>query len=456
MIKKKLLYKLISFLVVLSLISSMLFYSSTVFGDLKKSYNIVLANNEEGYENIKNEICINLYSKLYKTMKFDSKYPSDFAGAYIDENDVLNICYTTQPDEYEQIFSKSVVDRCIEKVVYDILSAKNSEKKFILDSVLEECVESYISKISDSKEDLIDEFINYEEKKFSYEYLLNVQDVLGDEMLKFSISKTEVIESTNSVNIYCGDEKRQGEILKYLKSKIDNFDSDSVIFYLSNEKSIPTAIYSAPSGTRTYSGSSSGTIGFHAFYQGRIGVVTNSHVAPLSTLMSNYDGRYMGTPSVSLIHGNTGSDFAFIAFPNPTSQWDFSYEILPDSNDGVEIDRVAYSFELISGANTVKYGVTTGYTTGNIIAVYAQITTSYGGGIGDVVMKDVISYSNATMLGDSGGPIGLQTEDGKFRLAGINFAKAPDSPNGYATKYKYLYAFTIVAYTKQHDGGKYK
>ena len=358
---------------------------------------------------IKNSVSVEICSLFRKILWEEfgyEKYPNDFAGAYInDENSLVLVFTHGNSDKYKFYITKEMIRQIIYygKYMYS----------------LSESTKNYIEK----------NIVSFVEKTFSYNYLIELQRGLNNVFLELDLIKTALNERTNTVDIYLKNWNSKDNVCEYLKKM--NYSTDAVAFYKSDsdvlqQMSPGNRIVFDKTGAR-------GTIGFNAIYNDEYGIVTNSHLALIDETIK-FNNIVVGQPSFSIIDEityNKSVDVAFIPFPDQASyaasQMIDNDVIITSTGRPVStsiISDIALRSELILGADNYKYGVSTERTIGKITSTCVSIYVGYGSG--GRVMCDVISYSNNGDQGDSGGPFGMFSNDtlGRYyiRLMGINFA----------------------------------
>ena len=196
-------------------------------------------------------------------------YPSDYAGAYIDEADNLHILLTKDVDDASEYDYRAIVR--------------------------------------------YDEDIVFEVAKYSFSFLNDAQWTVGGVMADFGISDTVVNVQANRLEIGLVDRSMEGAVVEFLQTKFDGFDDNCVVFgdAIKIELTASNAPNNALSGSNATSAVGRATIGFNAVRNGRNGVVTAGHYAVTGRTIGNALGTNIGAASASdTING--GLDAAFV------------------------------------------------------------------------------------------------------------------------------------------------
>lgn len=358
---------------------------------------------------LKNSACIDIISEFRLNIweqYGEETYPDDYAGAYIDDENNLVICYT-----------QGKLDRLVSFYSDDMLTKATASRMSML--------------LSSAKEEVTKDLVTFAKKQFSYNYLFALNNKLGDYFSEFNLVTTVLNEEANTIDIYMHDLSYRSDMIDRIQKM--NYSPNAVTFYETTEQ--PIATKNAYAGDKIWYNygflglsTSSGTIGFNARYNGVNGVVTNGHVAEAGKTMKVAGGT-LGKPTFSNYSNNGKVDVAFVPFPDQS--WATSNLI---KNDGytrpVSYGGPAYSYlsgsaSITQGANTYKYGITTGKSFGKITSTSININCDYGDN--DVrLIKDCFGYSNSSQKGDSGGPVGIYSlgswGESRVSLTGINFA----------------------------------
>ena len=128
---------------------------------------------------LKNSASIEIISEVRQNIwkqYGDEVYPDDYAGAYIDDENNLVICYTP--------------------------GNKSKMTSFYNDSILDKSVKRFDSVTVIGKKSIVDKLVSFVEPPFSYNYLYSLNDSLVDCFEEFKVVKTALNEETNTVDIY--------------------------------------------------------------------------------------------------------------------------------------------------------------------------------------------------------------------------------------------------------------
>lgn len=364
----------------------------------------------------KNSACVDIITDFRMNMwnKFGNQiYPDEYAGAYIDDNNNLVICYTAGNIEAISAFYSA------EKTT-QITAGRLS---------------TFTARVA---ADAVRELVSFEEVKYSYNYLFGLNDTMVDYFAEFGICSSALCETENKVEVQLNDISLKSSLEVRLQEEGIPLDAVNIVS-VATEVSADKNAYSGDAvwyttGFLGLGGKHTGTIGFNAVYNGVAGVVTNGHVAESGKNMK-VSGGTLGTPTFSTYANNGKVDVAFVPFPS--NSWTTSGEIkqdgytMPAGYDGAiysYLDAAASSASLVVGAKIYKYGNTTKKTLGNLISTSVNITANYGTDDDPDrrVIKDCIEYSNTRQGGDSGGPVGTYVADSwgrcRVNLAGLHFA----------------------------------
>ena len=300
--------------------------------------------------------------------------------------------------------------------------------------------------------------VAYNIKKFSYNFLNEIHLAVVSLMSNYSIHSVGIMQRYNKVKIELYDETHIDNVLRHL-SRLEFFENDAVSFTVScmptptsieNETSYTNLSPLSNNLTPIHAGSRithirdgfnrGGTISAKATCNitGRRGIITNAHVSTSRPYTQTHrpSGRVIGTVAQSLMVGV--ADAAFIPFENPNS-WEFSSsaswltnptnDFWTNNSSQYAITEITYKVasrdEIIEGAPVVKFGQTTGRTTGIIdfstsVIVGSRERPFYDGSYGRLFTDQIVHTANA-LPGDSGSPVFI-VRDGKYILAATHFA----------------------------------
>jgi len=341
-------------------------------------------------------------NSVSKHMKFRDMY----SGMYIDDTGGLVICYKNDDMFYLKYFFEKTL-------------SENSS--FLSQKAVE---------------------IMYKKSLFSSYELTNTMRLLEENVDSLNIQSLGIIQKDNIVEIGISEEYSIDEILAFLSQSICSFDERIVKFVIESSPLTLTTSYYAHPGTEIkykwlFWYYDSGTIGFNAYdpVSGKYGVVTNAHVVYGHTNWYNENNKLIGTVTYSTMEDGP-VDAAFITFTNSsTVTWVETYEPkLPDGST-TYLSEVLPEQYIVEGAPVYKIGITSGYTSGQILITdYTYYNISYpDGGIYDIT--NTIKYTNTSQPGDSGGPVWFcegSRGPGHYLIA-INFARDA-SENGYGIR----------------------
>ncbi len=302
------------------------------------------------------------------------EYSDIFAGTYLDSEGLLNVCLTT-----------------------DIPMAMTLEEE---------------------------QEIIYHVREFSYTYLYSIYEFLTKNMIELHIQGVGINQKDNAVIVEIRNKSLEAEIINNIQK--NGFDKDVVRFSIIAENNTGK-VYNIYAGQKIDKGIwgllGRGTVGGPAVRNsdGKIGVITNDHVAPSGSTM--YLGsKKLNKPAINQRSGEC--DAAFIPFQN-SSSWNYHQGTVKDVKTDSNHSLVRYggNSRIIQGAKTKKFGITTGLTEGEIIYTIYTSNTHYHDGT-QVVISNCIKYSNSSIDGDSGGPVFVYYSGarGSYYLVALNFA----------------------------------
>jgi len=282
-------------------------------------------------------------------------YPSEYAGAYIDEDDNLHILLTKDAD---------------------------METEFAYRAIL-----GY------------DEDVVFEVAKYSFSFLKDIQRTVADVMTDFDIRNIGVNVQANTLVIGLVDRTMEGAVVEFLQTKFDGFDTDCIMFgnAVQYELTASNAANNALAGSALSIGNPTPTLGFNAIRNGKYGVVTAGHIATVGTTIKNAVGTTIGNASAgdSLFDG---IDAAFVEFENQ-AYMQASYQLMGTRPDGDILTNYYPTDYYLPGLDTYKIGTNTGFTTGKVLGVDE---IHY---VGTTKFTKQIHLSNLQRNGDSGGPV---------------------------------------------------
>lgn len=268
----------------------------------------------------------------------------------------------------------------------------------------------------DQKENYIcffaDDEINFHEVDFTLEELIEAKNKISAYMYDYNIEGIGIYQKDNIIKVSYNDNFSEPDFNELLDEL--NISRD-MINILMEEKFFETAA-TVPSGSRIDI-SQYGTVGFNAYrpQTGQYGIVTAGHLlkdVSNATTIRDSSNRVINTRGSSIVYHNNNedTDCAFIPF-NGSYGWRTT-TIYSNSGYTGNIIGSNYVNSTLEGTPVVKYGATTGRQTGTILSI------SYDGNMGGLNKYDYIHCSNSNKGGDSGGPIGIES-DGKLTLVAL-------------------------------------
>jgi len=262
----------------------------------------------------------------------------------------------------------------------------------------------------------------YRQDAYSYNFLARKMDVLFEADDDFGIHKVSLREDKNRLYIYLTDINRVRDINNFLSDQ-GAFDEDAIVFIDDPKYFLSWSSGPAYSGEEiTVPSVRSGTIGVNAICNetGKIGVITNEHVARLGDTVT-HGGDIIGTVSKArLVNGGT-VDASFTPFQNP-----YDWDMTPNSrNSGTTHTNVRFTnnIAILNGAGIMKIGVATDTQYGTIRCANTYTNLENPHGSGTIRINDTIELNVKHDKGDSGGPVYFNdTQTGTLWLIGIHFA----------------------------------
>ena len=264
-------------------------------------------------------------------------FPDNYAGIFIDDNDVLHVCYTSDV--------KSILNNNIDGVIY-------------------------------------------EKAEYSYNYLLEIYNVISSNMIALSVDSVAINEFDNKVKV-AADESRYNVIIDFLKDSINNFDPKSIL--LSKPEKI---VATDAGGSSIQTSSSTFTLGYNAYQAstGKYGFVTCAHAVSIGSTVNRtgWFGSALGSVSKRQYSGNI--DAAFVPYNDQSNKTKYS-------KTGHNITGTYSRLAITSGMNVTKYGHTTGLTHGKVSYPNATIIVK------EKYFQDQVQIEIRQEKGDSGGPV---------------------------------------------------
>ena len=401
---------------------------------------------EEYEKRLKNEDSNDMATKLRSSfprkkviindvVTLETAYPDDYAGAYIDENNVLHIktvgtksqqlykaVINTPVAEFEEklksfndaMFVDGIEKSGLQAQSFASSSEKGTKEKGKLENGIQ--LEDF-----DAKE--VDKIV-FETAEYSYNYLLYIQSVLDEVMIKYNITSQGVDESINRLEITLKDIKGKDDIVSYLTKSIKDFDEKSLFFIesdseMKNMYGTEPTVYNAVPGSCAYSTNQGGdaflpsTISFTAYRAstGQYGMVSCGHGNTAGRVMLNSIYSELGTVALWSQGQQSGSitdiDASFTPFNRGygTSSCLYGSTYLNDKH--YDITSVYMSTDAITqGGNAVdKYGAKTGHTSGTIANVNVTSNNKDNNTGIVVTVTNQIRVKMYSEGGDSGGPL---------------------------------------------------
>ncbi len=399
--KNKLYLKLLSFLLVVSVLIAQFSVGAITISSSDRNHDRIT-------QSYKNFVAIELYSFLQDNAGNISVFGDDYAGAFIDENDVLNVCIldSVNMKHYEKILGKENIKNISSELLKEMISKDDA---FMSDT---------LASLEDTSNNIT---IKYKVSKFSLKYLTEIENALKPNMSKLGIQVLFIDQSDNLVYIYVSNRECIEKVNEFLSNRIKGYDTTAVKYVIEELNITTTATYYAYGGRLATSSAGNWTVGFNAKdSNGNFGVVTCGHAVSLGDSVYNEDNKKIGTVA-NRSHGST-IDASFIPFSNTLFvKWqETQYVSYPNSSIYPNISSVATSNQFVEGARVERYGIATDKTVGTIVTPNVNIN----GGSANPSYTNAFLYSNAPDIGDSGGPILLSTGTPKSLryLAGINSA----------------------------------
>lgn len=290
--------------------------------------------------------------------EFNSNVNSWFAGFYVDKLDELNL---------------SIVRNTVDPI-WTIENYKSTHQK----------ISNYT--------------FDYITVKYTMEQLIIIKNYIDKFLFQFVDCASINIEN-NHIEISLIDQKNETNFIDNLVENNTFFEANMISF-VSNQKIELTNSIKAGEGiyykekiiffwiTKWY-----GTIGFNAIdSNGKKGIVTNEHVAPLGYQMMTSENDIIGTSTIAV--NNSTTDAAFVKFEDQINWVNTPY--IYSNDPSFYISRTSLA---VQGARVWSVGKKTGSLYGYITSINAS------GTVGDVYMTDLIQHDCIIDHGDSGGPL---------------------------------------------------
>jgi hypothetical protein len=284
-------------------------------------------------------------------------YPSDYAGAYIDDDDNLHILLTKDA---------------------------GTDSEYVYRALLR-----------------YDEDVVFERVDYSWSFLTDVQNALYCVMADFGIGSIGVRVQTNQLEVGFINREMESATMEFLKTKFEGFDECHVVFedaVLATPMAANTINNALAGSKATYVANGYGTVGFNAIKSTVFGMVTAGHVATPNTVLFNEKGGPIGAAVSDTVLD--GIDAAFVPFQNQ-SRMELSYRLVDNSSVSNDIlTNYCPNGYYLAGQNTHKIGARTGYTTGKVDGINKVVTTT-----DNHVLTNQITVTNVCDVGDSGAAV---------------------------------------------------
>lgn len=333
-------------------------------------------NADEQAVNIKYEEIYDDYNRMINSFAYDCVFYNKTRS--LDQNEQISEIAIDYPDNYAGACYNANDDGKLD------IYLTNKEK------------EDYIAFFEDDE-------INIHLVDFSLDELIEAQNKISPYMSKYNIEGIGLYQKDNVLKISYNEEFSESYFKELL---VDLAINEQMIEFEGNESIVDTAA-TVPSGSRIDI-SQYGTVGFNAYRSQtkQYGIVTAGHLlkdVSNSTTIRDSSNRVINTRGSSIVYNNANDvvDCAFVPF-NGSYGWRTTTNY---NNSGYTGNIIGsnYVHSTLEGTQVVKYGATTGKETGTILS------TSYNGNMGGLYKYDYILCSNHNEGGDSGGPIGIES-----------------------------------------------
>lgn len=312
---------------------------------------------------------------IARTAEQDGKkftvYSDDFAGVFIDEQGFLNIAVVGEPQQKSRYGGQVI----------------------------------------------------YKQFAFSYNYLQKVMNAVENVIDGYSIRAVGIDDLFNYVFIEMNDENDVAKIIEYLQRE-NLYEADALSFEVDPDARTVQDADTVYGGESVSGGGFRGTVGVNARCNitGRLGILTNEHVAPLGTAM-NYRGHFntvtstfsrniaLGDP-LRVQNGGT-VDASFVPFATQQN-WAITPYGRYDTTSYTNV-RLGTENQITRGQPVMRIGQTTGVTTGEIRSTNVAET------VGGIRKTNLFRYTNDGQGGDSGGPV-YYNDGTNLYLLGLHFA----------------------------------
>ena len=332
-----------------------------------------------------------------------SSYPEDYAGCYIDEASDLVILLVNPTEK--------------SKEAYKELCGNSSRVKFKAAQYSMEELEGYIAEINGlaKKYELVSWYIDQKNNSISIEVLK---------------------QDYNAIN----------NLTKSVSAK--TYAPFNIVSVAEKAETTATSVYGGMeffSKTGNSGVSEFATIGVCGRYNGKSAVLTAGHCfyAEGNTMYNRNRTSAMGTVKKKSYQAFTSNgDYAIVELNN---NYTATNQVLGPS--GTKISITNYTMNVPIGTLVMKYGASTGYTTGTVEAINA--TAEYNKlayyGLTRVKMNQV-GTSKGINVGDSGGPVFFK-QSVQYRIVGNISGRAGDYTMFFCDiRYALNAGFTVKTY----------
>lgn len=254
--------------------------------------------------------------------------------------------------------------------------------------------------------------IDFHKVDFTLDELIEAKNKINPYMHDYNIEGLGIYQKENTIKISYNEnfsEPAFNELLDEL-----NINRDMINIF--REDKFTDTAATVPAGSRIEI-NQYGTVGFNAYrpQTAQYGIVTAGHLftdVSNATTIRDSSNRVINTRGSTVVYHNANDnvDCAFIPF-NGSYGWRTTTNYSNSGYTGYVVGSV-YVNSTLEGTPVVKYGANTGRETGEIISI------SYDGNMGGLYKYDYIHCSNRNKGGDSGGPIGIES-NGELTLVAL-------------------------------------
>ena len=276
--------------------------------------------------------------------------------------------------------------------------------------------------------------VRFVEQKYSMNHLLTIKELLVERMIDFEIFSIAVLQATNRIEINLVDYSNFNLTTYYLR-KLGLYPSTAVYFniHVTSQTELFSSIYG---GDRIHGGSGTMTVNAICNITGRLGVLTNYHVAPVGSIVNHKNdwtrigtslrGYFGSRPILGIARGPI--DAAFVPFDNQgdwTATADARYGNEKFTNiylgaerhieEGFPVKRIGQGHR-----HTFRSGRFDGIMNNHIESVSVTFHKASHGALRSIT-NSFRTYSCNPIGGDSGGPVYYVGKNGSLYLIGIMF-----------------------------------